>query len=411
MKKLLPRVLLINDKPLELNASKWFNEEESKLEVLTIDESGCEKINLFISTFDPDCIVTFDSTPEIHKELYELSYEWRKKWINFSKDETIENISNGAFNCATYNSLNSNGFDHYRNCEIPLVSLCTPTYNIGEKIKRTYISLKNQTYTNWEWVLLDDSTKPETMQIIKDLQKEDCRIRIYSMEEKSGGNIGEAKYFCNMMATGDFIIELDHDDYLTENAVEEVKNAFLLDEEIGFVYSDCAEVTEDLVSLKYPDGWAFGYGKYRDEIWNGIKLEAAVSPNINPKTIRHIVSCPNHLRAWRRTIYFKIGGHNRRLTIADDYELMVRFFLASKMCKIDKMLYLQFYHGSNSQDNNRSEIQRKVRTISVNYNEQIKKRFEELGAVDWAYEGNSQYPIFTESRFGEEEQYVNLKSN
>ena len=45
--------------------------------------------------------------------------------------------------------------------------------------------------------------------------------------------------------------------------------------------------------------------------------------------------------------------------------------------------------------------------VQNTYNEKIKNRFEELGLKDWAYEENPQYPILSDSRFGEEENYAN----
>jgi hypothetical protein len=45
------------------------------------------------------------------------------------------------------------------------------------------------------------------------------------------------------------------------------------------------------------------------------------------------------------------------------------------------------------------------------YNERIAKRFEELGKEDWAYKENPQHPLWVESRFGEDEGYVNYIYN
>jgi hypothetical protein len=139
-------------------------------------------------------------------------------------------------------------------------------------------------------------------------------------------------------------------------------------------------------------------------------MKVCQSFNINPKTIRHIVGVPNHIRAWRRKDYFNSGGYNRRLSIADDYELLINTFLTTKMLRIKKNEYLQFIHnsGENTHNLSRADIQRRVRTIADTYNIKIKNRFEELSLRDWAYEGNPQFPLWTESRFGEEEGPVNL---
>jgi hypothetical protein len=176
-------------------------------------------------------------------------------------------------------------------------------------------------------------------------------------------------------------------------------------------YGDTAEVNEEWENQKYGEGFALGYGSYRDEEYKGKLLSPANQQNINPKTIRHIVGVPNHIRAWRRSTYFEIGGHNRSLTIADDFELVIRSFLYSKICKIPKLSYIQFLYnnsgGRNTHDLSRADIQRRVRTISQYYNEQINARFIELGIEDWAYNERPDYPISAESRYGDKEGVAN----
>ena len=78
------------------------------------------------------------------------------------------------------------------------------------------------------------------------------------------------------------------------------------------------------------------------------------------------------------------------------------------MVHIPKPLYFQYYHGGNSQDdgNARADIQRRVRSISVFYNWEIRNRFKQLGVEDWAFV-DTNWPWFEGAKFGEEESYVN----
>jgi hypothetical protein len=200
---------------------------------------------------------------------------------------------------------------------------------------------------------------------------------------------------------------MDHDDVLTPDAALLMVEAFKKYPDCKFVYSDFAEIDENHNSLTYGDSFSFGYGSYRDEEYNGKIYKTVNTSNLNPKTIRHIVGVPNHFRAWERFFYHSIGGHNRRLSIADDYELIVRTFLNTKMVRIPKLLYLQFYHNSNTQNATRKDIQRRVRTISNFYNEKIKQRFNELGYEDWAYNFDKFNPLNAPSLFGSEENSVN----
>ena len=288
-----------------------------------------------------------------------------------------------------------------------LISYFTPSYNTGVKLYDTYISLVNQTYNNWEWVVVDDSNDDgKTLSIAKNIASVDPRVKVYSFEEKSKGNIGESKYRAATLCRGYLLAELDHDDLLTENCTMDLYEASQRYPDAGFFYTDCVEVNQYQQSLTYGEGFACGYGQYyKLNNWDVCK-----QPNINPKTIRHIVGVPNHVRAWRREVYFETGGHNRDLTIADDYELVVRTFLKTKFCKIPKLGYIQYIissgDGQNTHDVSRADIQRRVRTIASHYNEAIKDRFEELGVTDWVYEANID-PISVPSRYEDEEGYVN----
>jgi len=331
--------------------------------------------------------------------MINLSYDIRRKWLHYNSlnHETGE----FAFYCSQNSILSGNGDEN------PLISFFTPIYNTGNKLLRTYDSLKNQTYKNWEWVVVNDSNDNITQEIINEISLIDSRVKVFEFLEKSNGVIGEAKWRAASQTNGKWIVELDHDDYLLPDAGKFVIEAFRKYPDAKFVYSDCAEIDENWNSLTYDDGFAFGYRSYRNEKVGSREFKVVNSPNINPKTIRHIVGVPNHLRAWCRLFYHQIGGYNRKLSIADDYELIVRTFLYTRMVRIPKLLYLQFHHQSNTQDKRRSDIQRRVRFISNFYNEKIRDRFSNLSKVDWAWEENPQDPLRTKSRLRDEEGYVN----
>ena len=390
----LPRILVAGTEVQEIKSKKIADFESDELYL--INNQNNDLIIDDIIKYDPDAIVTIGENYKDFKFLLNLPLYYRQRWIHSLNENN--NIGESAYQCAMSYILNSDFST--------LVSVFTPAYNTKEKLYRTYESLNKQTYNNWEWVIVNDSTDLITGKIIKEISLKDPRVKSYEFKEKSKGIIGESKYRACVLCKGDYLLELDHDDYLLPNALELMINAFEKYPDAGFVYSDCAEVNEKYESLTYGKGYALGYGYYREEEHLGKIFKVGNTPNINPLTIRHIVGVPNHFRAWKRDAYFKAGGHNRRLSIADDYELIIRTFLTTKMVKIPIGCYLQFFHGDNSQNSTRKDIQRRVRTISQYYNQQIKKRFNELGKVDWAYteKGN---PLMTEPRFGIKEDYVN----
>jgi hypothetical protein len=59
----------------------------------------------------------------------------------------------------------------FTSCEVirPRFSVFTPVYKTGERIRRTYQSLKEQIWTNWEWIVVDDSPDEETWKLLKEI--------------------------------------------------------------------------------------------------------------------------------------------------------------------------------------------------------------------------------------------------
>jgi len=401
----VPKVLLIgHETPIELKSYILGKYEDDSLDVLTIKNDN--NIQKYITKFNPDAIVSISDDWRNFPNLAEQPLHIRSKWITIPAID--ENTGEYAYQCAMQNILK---MDNSK-----LISYFTPIYNTGEKLLKTYQSLQNQTYTNWEWVLVNDSTDGgTTLKIAESIAKNDSRVKVYDFREKSGGIIGESKYRAATLCRGYLLAELDHDDYLTTDCTDYLFSASQTHPEIGFFYTDNAECDENWTSLHYPNGFAFGYGKYESVVVDGKEFDSCIAPNINPKTIRHIVGVPNHIRAWRRETYFQIGGHNRDLAIADDYELLVRTFLGTLMMRIPRMCYIQFIYnnttGRNTHDLSRADIQRRVRTIMYHYNDRIAKRFEELGLDDYCYKENPNNPINVVSKIGADENNANKTFN
>jgi hypothetical protein len=174
-----------------------------------------------------------------------------------------------------------------------------------------------------------------------------------------------------MVAGGDMLVELDHDDELTPDCLQKISDAMTGD--VGFVYSDWCELLPSGESTRYPQGWAFGYGS---DYWSS-KYDCWVmsAPEINRTTMSHIVSVPNHVRAWRADVYRQLNGHNPELIVADDYELLVRTCLATEMLHIPEMLYIQHISPVSAQRERNAIIQEIVPLIHSLYAGALDERF------------------------------------
>ena len=100
-----------------------------------------------------------------------------------------------------------------------LVSIITSTYNSSKFLSETINSVLEQTYFNWEWIIVDDCSSDNTQAIIKTLVKKDERVKFFSTENNSGGpakprNIGLEK------ARGKYVSFLDSDDVWMPEKIE-----------------------------------------------------------------------------------------------------------------------------------------------------------------------------------------------
>jgi glycosyltransferase involved in cell wall biosynthesis len=332
----------------------------------------------------PQVIVSVGDLADFSR-LMQAPLEVRKRWLHLPEPGDPHAAAGQIMETYIQNVTTA------RFPDTPLVSVFTPTYLTGEAIARPWESLRAQSYDNWEWVLYDDSPDSgETFAQLTELAQADARVKVFRADQPCGA-IGEVKRRACGLARGAILLELDHDDELTPHAVADVVEAARTFPDAGFFYTDCAEVLANGQNATYGDDWAFGYGSYRTEAWRGHEYQVTNYPDINARTIRHIVGVPNHVRAWTRDAYHRMGGHSPDLHVADDYELLLRTFLTTRMVHIRRFGYVQHYHAEpqgNTQRRRNAEIQRLVRYLAAAYNERIHQRLLELGVDDFIWAGD-----------------------
>jgi len=122
--------------------------------------------------------------------------------------------------------------------ESPLVSVIIPTFNSEKYISDTIASVKNQTYQNWEVVIVDDCSTDRTQDIVLDFSKSDERIKFYPLEKNSGAGI--ARDFAVSKASGKYISFLDSDDLWKPEKLEK-QIGFMQTNNLPFTFSfyDC----------------------------------------------------------------------------------------------------------------------------------------------------------------------------
>lgn len=127
-----------------------------------------------------------------------------------------------------------------------LVSIITPVYNCESLLEETIKCVLNQTYGNWELLLVDDCSSDNSADVIKKYIKKDKRIKYFKLKENSGAAI--ARNYALSQSSGRFIAYLDADDlWKPEKLEKQVK--FMLKNDYAFTCTDYEKIDEQGNSL------------------------------------------------------------------------------------------------------------------------------------------------------------------
>lgn len=121
-----------------------------------------------------------------------------------------------------------------------LVSIITPSYNCGDYVSETIQSVLNQTYTQWELIIVDDSSTDQTLKRIEPFLK-DSRIRLLQNAVNSGAAISRNKALRE--AKGRWVAFLDADDLWKPNKLE-CQLRFMHQNDYSFTYTQYTETNE-----------------------------------------------------------------------------------------------------------------------------------------------------------------------
>jgi glycosyltransferase involved in cell wall biosynthesis len=264
------------------------------------------------------------------------------------------------------------------------LSVVTPTHK-GTYLQELYDSLKDQTHENWEWLLyLNGGLRKEDLpsEIV-----EDTRVSIHhDLQNPLSTNVGYLKNRAFHIASGDILVEVDHDDVITPDCLEEIAKAFE-DPEIGFVYSDNAKLQDDFIPYGAEFGWT-----YKPAEWKGKEYISMDSFEPTANCMGLIWYAPDHVRAWRSSVYKEVGGHNIELSILDDQELMMRTYMVTRFKYIPKTLYFYRIYGDNTWLLRNQEIQEGTVQMMMEWQQRLAERDADLRGLRKIDIGGGLYP-------------------
>ena len=188
-----------------------------------------------------ECSLNIINTKEKLNKFYKQTYSLLVTFGNNQEykedlsDFTNTNICNRIINIDTFVSIHI--FNEIVNqlyiqiCTLerinirPIFSIFTTAFNSFDKIIRAFNSLKSQTLTNWEWVIIDDSPDEKNFNFLRKQLSNDSRVRLYRRFENNG-YIGNVKNESVNLCRGQYVLELDHDDEILPFVLQDSATLF-----------------------------------------------------------------------------------------------------------------------------------------------------------------------------------------
>jgi glycosyltransferase involved in cell wall biosynthesis len=209
------------------------------------------------------------------------------------------------------------------------VSIILPTYNSEKFIHRSIKSVLNQTYKNWELIIIDDASTDSTKEIIKNYEKEYKKIRSILLEENSGG---PARPFNIGIRNSDskFIAFLESDDEWVPEKLEKQLKILEKFTNVGLVSCFAFRILPDSTKKLYKTPYSGLLGKTKWMIfWEKWGI-------ISPSTV-----------VIRRSIVERIGFFDEKIKAGTDVDFYLRCIKEFDFYFIDEPL-VNYYESEES---------------------------------------------------------------
>jgi glycosyltransferase involved in cell wall biosynthesis len=189
---------------------------------------------------------------------------------------------------------------------MPNISVIIPAYNSEKTIKTTIESVLNQTFADFELIIINDGSQDSTLDIISQFQ--DSRIKVFSFNN-SGGNVSRNRGLNH--AVGEFVSFLDADDIWTADKLEIQLKALWENSQAAVAYSWTDYINENgefVVSGTHIN--------VNGDVYENLLLTNFLENGSNPLIRREALS--------------ELGGFDKSLSAAQDWDMWLRL-----ACKFD----------------------------------------------------------------------------
>lgn len=219
-----------------------------------------------------------------------------------------------------------------------LFSILIAHYNNFRYFKECYKSILEQSYQNFEIIIIDDCSTDNSLEQIEFLTRTDSRVKIFKNKINKG--VGFTKKKCVEMSSGEICGFLDPDDALTKDALEISVKAFNR-KKIVACYSQLYFCDENLNVQK-------------------IYKHSRQIKNNNPKFL-NINFEVAHFFSFRKSVYLQTEGLNENYKVAEDQDLILKIYEKGSFKFIKRPLYYYRIHNKGlSHDQSKIALRQKT---------------------------------------------------
>ncbi|MBO9997407.1 MAG: glycosyltransferase [Cyanobacteria bacterium SID2] len=258
-------------------------------------------------------------------------------------------------------------FQYTRSRPYPAISVIMPAYNAETTIRETLESVLNQTFTDFEIIVIDDGSIDRTVEVVKSI--DDYRIKVFSYPNAGQG---ESRNRGACHATGEFFTFLDSDDLWTRDKLESQYRA-IVDWQPPTDSERCHENRKPAVAYSWVD-WIDENGKYIDR-----GCDYSCNGYIYPKLLlSDFIAGGSNAMMWRGAFY-RVKGFNPTFPPAEDRDMWLRLSEQFHFVCVPEA-HLLYRQVPTSQSANVERMER-----------------SQLRVLEAAFRRASQYPPFTKT--------------
>lgn len=225
----------------------------------------------------------------------------------------------------------------------PLLSIIIPVYNHEHYVGKAIESVINQTYQNWELIIIDDGSKDNSVEVAK--KYKDSRIQIIVQENAGAHNAINRGL---QMAKGEYLAVLNSDDIYEDERFEIMIREMECSPEVEFMCSYITVINDKGKKLGVKQGWK------NMEPWmvKQPELSYKITDDFKLNLLMTNFTSTTSNFLFRRSLYEKIGGM-RNLRFVHDWDFALRAAAVTKCKMIEKPLLQYRVHQTNTISSNR----------------------------------------------------------